>query len=165
MAELTSTTSVLFLDIDGVLNSDRYRYAHGPGVRANDLIDPEAVETLNHITERWALKVVISSSWRVMPELESILRAKGVEAKIIGKTSSRAAVRGDEIRQWLAEHPEVTAYVILDDDGDMGELLDHLVQTDYRYGLQPEHMARVAAVLQLAVSGAGALSAVVPLPA
>lgn len=141
--------SVLFLDIDGVLNSDRYRYGHELAVPADDMIDPSAVETLNHMTCRWDLKIVVSSSWRVLPDLEGILRAKGVRAEIIGKTPVRPAPRGEEIGQWLADHPEVAAYVILDDDGDMGDLRDHLVQTDYRYGLRPEHIERVAAVLQM----------------
>lgn len=146
--KLPVVTSVLFLDIDGVLNSERYRYGHELGVLANDFIDPDAVKTLNHITRRWELKVVVSSAWRVLPELDAILRAKGVQAEIIGKTPVRAAPRGEEIALWLADHAEVTAYVILDDDGDMGELRDHLVQTDYRYGLRPEDIERVAAVLQ-----------------
>lgn len=118
------------------------------GTPANDLIDPTAVETLNAITRRWGLQVVVSSAWRVMPDLDSLLRANGVEAEIIGGTPSRAGPRGVEIREWLAEHPEVKTFVIVDDDGDMGDLRDHLVQTDYRHGLQPEHIECVAVVLR-----------------
>ena len=118
------------------------------GLSANDSIDPSAVATLNDIARRWDLKVVVSSSWRVMPDLDTLLWQKGVEAEIIGKTPFRAGPRGCEIAQWLADHPEVTAYVILDDDADMGELRAHLVQTDYRYGLQAEHVDAVGLVLQ-----------------
>jgi len=144
-------TRVLFLDIDGVLNSDGYRHGTGFGVSANELIDPAAVETLNEITRRWSLKVVVSSSWRVMPEVEGILRANGVQADIIGKTPAQPGPRCREIERWLAEHPEVTSYVILDDDADMGAMLDHLVQTDYRHGLRSEHIARVGAALNVRV--------------
>jgi hypothetical protein len=141
-------TAVLFLDIDGVLNSDRYRYTQPIGTLEIDMFDPAAVATLNAITARWQLKVVVSSSWRAMPNLERILRAKGVEAEIIGSTPSRAGPRGQEISLWLAEHSEVTAYVILDDGHDMGDLLGHLVHIDSRQGLQPEDVARVRRVLQ-----------------
>jgi hypothetical protein len=140
-------TAVLFLDIDGVLNSDRFRYAQPMGMREIDMLDPAAVATLNEITRRWDLGLVISSSWRAMPDLELILRGKGVEAEIVGSTPHAEGPRGFEIAEWLAQHPEVTRFVILDDDGDMGELSDHLVQTDHRYGLVQTDVERVAAVL------------------
>jgi len=142
-------TAVLFLDIDGVLNSDRFRFAQPWGVREVDMFDPAAVATLNAITRRWQLKLVISSSWRVMPDLEAILRAKGIEAEIIGLTPHAEGPRGFEIAEWLVGHPEITSFVILDDDADMGELTDHLVRTDHRHGLVPEDVERVARVLNL----------------
>ena len=43
--------------------------------------------------------------------------------------------RGQEIKQWLIEHPAVNCFVILDDDTDMGELHDHLVRCNTDYGL------------------------------
>jgi len=47
--------------------------------------------------------------------------------------------RGDEIEAWLNEHPEVKKFVILDDDNDMRNLMDHLIQTDfYKKGLTSE---------------------------
>jgi hypothetical protein len=141
-------TFVLFLDIDGVLNSDSYRYLQPMGTREREMFDPAAVETLNAITACWELQIVVSSSWRLMVDVEDLLRSNGVEAEIVGRTPVRAGPRGHEIGLWLAEHPEVTAYVILDDDCDMGELLDNLVQTDARYGLRPEHVERVGLVLQ-----------------
>lgn len=140
-------TGVLFLDIDGVLNSDCYQYGLAMGTPANDRFDPAAVATLNEITRRWTLKLVVSSSWRIMPDIERLLRAHGVHAEIIGGTPFRAGPRGNEISEWLADHPEIVRFVILDDDADMGDLRDHLVQTDYRRGLLPEHIESVAAVL------------------
>jgi hypothetical protein len=140
-------TWVLFLDIDGVLNSGSFRYTQPFGTLEIDMFDPTAVATLNDITRRWGLKLVISSSWRAMPDLAAVLGSKGIEAEVIGVTPSEAGPRGAEIAAWLAEHPEVTRFVILDDDCDMGPLLDHLVQTDHRYGLRAEHVAQVAVVL------------------
>jgi hypothetical protein len=43
--------------------------------------------------------------------------------------------RGEEIQAWLTENPDVTQFVILDDDSDMAHLIDHLVQTDHKVGL------------------------------
>jgi hypothetical protein len=141
-------TAVLFLDIDGVLNSDRYRYTREWAAPATDLIDPAAVAILNEITRRWEMKVVVSSSWGVMPNVHEILRGKGVEAEIIGSTPAQPGPRGEEIRLWLADHSEIIAFVILDDDCDMGDLIDYLVRTDARYGLQPADIESVASVIE-----------------
>ena len=47
--------------------------------------------------------------------------------------------RGDEIRAWLEEHPEVTKFVILDDDSDMCEFTEtNLFKTTYKFGLTEE---------------------------
>ena len=46
-----------------------------------------------------------------------------------------AKVRGDEIHEWLELHPEVTRFVILDDDSDMKHLLPYLLRTHPCEGL------------------------------
>jgi hypothetical protein len=45
------------------------------------------------------------------------------------------AKRGVEIAEWLDDHPEVTHFVILDDDQDMEDLMDHLILIDPEVGL------------------------------
>lgn len=55
--------------------------------------------------------------------------------------------RGAQIQSWLDDHPEVTHYVVLDDDADMGPVLDRLVKTTWEYGLLDEHVDRAAGML------------------
>ena len=54
-----------------------------------------------------------------------------------------ARPRGEEIAAWLAQHPNVTRFVILDDDKDMLDLLPHLVHCDNRQGVTDELASEV----------------------
>jgi hypothetical protein len=81
---------VLFLDIDGVLNSERYiveEYERTPpgAVRFSRLIDPAAVALIDNVVARTGCDVVLSSAWRYGKDgldaerlvVEKILRARG----------------------------------------------------------------------------------------
>jgi hypothetical protein len=101
--------NVIFLDVDGVLNSEDFlrkreeehrQLGHdGPAFprretkcdcfRIDRQIDPGAIAHLNDLVEETAAKIVISSSWRKLfdpPELHRILTAHGLVAEIIGET-------------------------------------------------------------------------------
>lgn len=158
--------SVLFLDVDGVLNSRDYmknrRHITRPTGHA---IDAVTVPRLNAVTDRTGAKIVISSSWRLgfeLPRLADILKTHGVTGEIVGKTprlleeigklddgspSCRSRDRGHEIQAWLDEHPEVTAFAIVDDNSDMAHLKDRLVQTSWETGLLDEHVERLVEML------------------
>jgi len=62
--------------------------------------------------------------------------------------------RAAEIRHWLARHPQVTHYAILDDRADAadGELLPSFVRTDPAVGLTEGHVARAVTLLREARS-------------
>lgn len=51
--------------------------------------------------------------------------------------------RGEQIAEWLAEHPEVTRFAIVDDDSDMGDLDSYLFKTDFNSGLTAEIADRI----------------------
>lgn len=128
---------VLFLDIDGVLNhrmtKDRVCGFMG--------LDPDLIAVFNKIVDAMPdLKIVVSSTWRHMfmpgvysnfEELIQLLNKRGLKGEIIGRTpDSWHDIRGREISEWLADHPEVTHYVILDDSPDAGSGHDaHYVRT------------------------------------
>jgi hypothetical protein len=130
---------VIFLDADGVMNGIRNWPENAP----RNWIDPRTVERLNQITTRTGAKLVISSSWRLFWDVKDILKKAGVTGTVIGETPYLAGRdRGTEIQSWLADH-RVDNYVILDDDSDMGELVDRLIQTDWDLGLQDKHINQV----------------------
>lgn len=135
---------VIFLDIDGVLNNaqteDRFMGFVG--------LDKTLIENFNHITDVVDdVKIVISSTWRRVFEyrfpgsglvnLVSLLRERGLRGEIVGATPILSRSRGQEIRAWLSQHPEVEDYVILDDidEGFDEDQISRHVKTDFVAGL------------------------------
>lgn len=134
---------VLFLDMDGVMNSGTYmeefRQTH-PDVLA--IIDPAAVELLNWIVDETQCSVVLSSTWRLcypLAEVEQMLRDRGFKHKLDGRTPHMpyaGMVRGNEIYHYLETFgAPVESIAILDDDTDMALLRDRLIRTDNIVGL------------------------------
>ncbi|ACK82502.1 HAD domain-containing protein [Methylorubrum extorquens] len=162
-------SAVLFLDIDGVLNS-RDCWASLTGQRYK--IDRTKVALLNEVVAATGCKVVVSSTWRKGawsgPQgCRAILRYYGVRARfprdwrtieLPGPAEGDAAawlrwsaehtrVRGEEIADWLSRNGS-PAYAIVDDDSDMlPEQMPRFVQTSFEHGLTREHADRLIALL------------------
>ncbi len=161
-------TKIIFLDFDGVLNSQLFYTsgradAIGP-VRTN--IDPEAVKYLNTLILKTGAKVVVTSTWRHgrhYNELQQILNDHGFVGEVIGKTKDLAVgengdciLRGNEILAWIKEHKDIVGcpydeyrhYVILDDDSDMLYWQrNNLFLTDGFCGLTPNVVYKAARFL------------------
>ncbi|ARP53658.1 hypothetical protein ALFP_1771 [Alcaligenes faecalis] len=151
---------VIFLDIDGVLNSNRSAKALGgmpwPG-KAKDrdwhLFDPVAVGLLQKACEETGAVCVLSSSWRMGMDSQDVSQlAERLGVRIVGLTrdTSYSEPRGDQIADWLSDHPEVSRYAIVDDDADMlDEQKEFFVKTSFREGLLFEHYMRLVSILGL----------------
>lgn len=148
---------VVFLDIDGVLNNEGYlskvaagRSSAGIGLRS---FDPDSIDQLNRFLKETGASVGISSTWRYMHDIDSfreLFKLSGLPAdSIIGTTpKTMEGHRGQEISGWLREHPEVTSYVIVDDDSDMESYQrPRFVQTTWARGLRSEHVDRMITLL------------------
>lgn len=136
---------VLFLDIDGVVNcastAQRHRGVIG--------IDPLMAFRVGKIQLDTGCEVVLSSSWKHWKE--GVEEVEKQVVKLYDKTPSGVtggftpggeAFRGDEIKYWLHEHPEVTKYAILDDDSDFYSD-QTLFRTDWNTGLTEEIARKV----------------------
>ncbi len=141
--------TIIFLDVDGVLNDDRTR-ERCCGMLG---ISPQKVQNLKYIVDQTHAQIVLTSTWKEMWDfedkesqdsmgtyLDGQLAAAGL--KIIAKTEDEGYNRGQGIVDYLAEHP-ADAWVVLDDDifQDFESLgiIPHLVQTDWSDGgLTPE---------------------------
>ncbi len=124
--------------------------------------DPQAVAALNHITGKTGARIVISSTWRYSGLMfcREYLAAYGVLGSVIDLTSDLRAsakqrvgmTRGDEIQAWLSQHEDdrytPEAFVILDDESDMGVLFQHLVQTQGHVGLTMADAERAIMALE-----------------
>lgn len=130
-------SKILFLDIDGVLITAGSKVCRSHKMRK---ADPGCVAQLNRVIRETGARVVVSSSWRLDPEVYRHLKAWGVEAEFVGKTPSLGTDRGLEIAAWLSAHkrggnPAPRRLVILDDYNDMWPYRDFQVRTDFREGL------------------------------
>jgi hypothetical protein len=151
---------ILFLDIDGVLNSTRYMASKANVMWNNSDLDFEAVQRLAKIVEDTKCSIVVSSTWRLWgigPDSriqKAILARDGkiICEAIIDKTIHRndknypygkKLYRGDEIQIWLEDNKFTGKFVILDDDSDMGRLKDFLVKTNIQKGLTDYEMGQV----------------------
>jgi hypothetical protein len=154
---------VIFLDIDGVLNShsteceaERYR------------LDAAAALRLDSVAHLTGARIVLTSDWRRyygLPRCIEILRAHGLSAEIIDATPNLEnrhtleeddfepteyfeRLRRSEIEAWLAAH-DVQHFVVLDDLAVFASDHPYMVQTDAETGLTDANAARVAAILGL----------------
>lgn len=148
---------VIFLDFDGVLNSRRYLMSCGEQALA---IDPARMALLKEIVDATGANLVLSTSWRehwsVDPNecdstgrlMNEIFCAHGMQ--IFDKTPKLSASRTEEIKSWLAAHPEITHFVVLDDMflGD-ALLAEHFVKTSYyTEGLSKSEAEEAIAILK-----------------
>lgn len=142
---------IIFLDVDGVLNNllwARRMFDEGVNVFAKDMLEYRAIELLKRIIDATGADVVITSTWRMRAVQMTHLLDQLARFDIypIAVTPRLNTDRGDEISAWM-QHYDVESYVILDDDSDMDEHMDHLVQTSFEHGLQREHVERAIEIL------------------
>ena len=140
---------VLFLDIDGVLNSTRTCTATGGyphELEHRGGFDWIAIRLLQRLCDSSGVQIVLSSAWRLHHDFKDV--AKAFDLPIIDRTPSLCGPRGKEIQHWLDAHPDVEVYAIVDDDADMlPEQMPRFVKTDGREGLTWANFVRLCEVL------------------
>ena len=139
--------NVIFLDIDGVLNT--------PNTKTHPPLEPACMEVLNEIISLTDSKIVISSNWRTafkLDELKELLVKHGLNGDVISiteeehpeKFSDYRCRRGNEILLWLKKNKKkVNKFLVLDDNSlGLGEdkLISNFVRTNFLFGLTPSHV-------------------------
>lgn len=148
---------VIFLDVDGVINS-LVNQAEEWGVHGFDTMnfDPVNMEPLKELVESTGAKLILSSSWRhtdtpkdkaALENLHRILADYGLY--LAGDIGPYRNLRQDAIADWLQKNQDVVDYVILDDvnDGFEGENLRRFVMTDKYVGLTMEDVKKAINIL------------------
>ena len=138
----------LFLDIDGVCNSEETlkRQYFDTGKAGILGIAPELAFIVGKIILDTKCKVVISSSWRNWDDGVQQIKDK-VYPDIYGITpNARTGFRGEEINMYLKEHPEITHYAILDDDNDFYPD-QPLFKTTWKHGITEDIAKQVTEYL------------------
>lgn len=158
---------ILFLDVDGVLNSRAYIERGGSLSCRTDGIDPQAVGHLQRIVDETGCSIVLSSTWRLIHSLADMrgrlitkgmrspcpLRDKTPDLRARGGKIERYR-RGLEVNAWISNMGFSAPYACLDDDSDFmpGQ---NLVQTHFDTGLMAEHADRCIRILGATSDRAG----------
>ena len=167
---------VIFLDVDGVLNSSRTLY--------EDIsLEDDLISNLKELVDKTGAKIILSSSWRLSTEAIATLMDKldkfglaisgmtcdGVDLDWLEKYEFDATKkyldtkfdwdenrqikithdRGAEIFKWLHDHDDC-AYVILDDDiEDIKPYFSEsvIVKMPYKTGLTKEDVKKAIQIL------------------
>lgn len=122
---------IIFLDIDGVLNTARGKN-HWRNSKKKKTYTfhadfcPDAISNLNKIIEQSGAKIVISSYWRSffpLKTLQVIFKEYEIQGEVIDTLRLADQVhhladtsRGGLIQYWMKEHYKPETYVIIDDN-------------------------------------------------
>ena len=151
---------VIFLDIDGVLNSKRY---DNDRAAWTGNIDQTRMVLLKRLVDCTGAEIILSSSWRIHWDVgEAQCDQRGLEMnrifgayglKIAGKTPRISFDRrADEIREWLRTNEGLVEQFVILDDIPYGwdELSSHVVKTNYLIGrgLEDAHVEAAVAILK-----------------
>jgi len=146
---------ILFLDIDGVLNTRMYMTRIYPlknvekdAIKWSQLdVDPQAVKVLNVILKTLNLAIVLSSSWRKIDWHREALFGVGIDnyaKRLLGYTGSISSCeRGTEIEMWIKENDYRKPFIRIDDEvSDMGNMISHCLKINSEIGLTREHVTK-----------------------
>lgn len=163
---------ILFLDIDGVLNSLDNMNSQALSCKSlsdtlkikdeyGRLFDDRCVNWLRYIVDRTECKIVVSSSWRLMglSNLQTMWEMRDLPGEIVGSTPNDASeyiinkyasgdteiARGYEIQEYIDAN-NIKTYCIVDDDDDM---LPHqkFVKTNSMYGIDGNVANKIVNIL------------------
>ena len=133
---------ILFLDIDGVLNTPTFIDEVDAKIFSSGQIDPRLIDNLNIIVAQTNCKIVVSSTWRrhnSIQVLQKTLEDRRFKGSIIDLTPINDLPRHLQIEQWLdTTSLDVKKFVIVDDFYDMPNLTRHFVKTNEKFGLTEE---------------------------
>lgn len=162
-------SKVLFLDIDGVLNSNLENDSLQTEISDGTLIDEEKVKLLALLVRETDAEIILHSGWRFWfdSELKPLctqanqlveflskhnMYISGITPDLtteeIRKTRKFSLVKADEILLWMKMHNGVTNWVVLDDlDLHNDQIKRHQVKTDPVKGLTLENVKQAVKIL------------------
>lgn len=165
---------VIFLDFDGVLNSDQTE-VEASSIHPYLYLDPQLVKRVQQICDQTGAVIVLSTSWRTrihsswaqesylsLDELREALLSAGLTAEVIDVTPDlaredyigrtdltiwRCPPRHREIVAWV-EKNKPTSFVVLDDDIN-AKIENHFVHTCYKKGITIEDVQKAVNILNV----------------
>lgn len=164
MEQENKPNKLIFLDIDGVMNSERFfkdvwKISNIPEVKkkmphfrcfCSEMFGYDAIYYIDKLCKETDARIVISSTWRLgysVPQLGRIFLHNGSNSDfVVGKTGRRHFINGqvsfrdEEILTYLEENYtkeeyDKLKYVVIDDDTyDLRRVENHLITVDNKVG-------------------------------
>jgi hydroxymethylpyrimidine pyrophosphatase-like HAD family hydrolase len=127
---------VIFLDIDGVINSNFWLESHQQEISDGTLIDKEKIELVAKIVHKTGAVLVMHSGWRfwfdndmkpIRKEAQNLIdllldsglsiysMTPDLTTEEIRKTKMFSKVKASEIFLWLKQNPNIDKWIVLDD--------------------------------------------------
>lgn len=158
MQKYDCESQIIFLDIDGVLNSRRTEFGIQKTISNPNGWDPVAIRMLNYIAKSFQVLFVISSTWRTLiPEglCVEYLTQMGFNGEFHDRWKTPnfncPFSRGMEINRWFEDCPNeyYTGYVIIDDSSAILEKQkDYHVHVDQHEGFLYGDMVQAIRILE-----------------
>lgn len=164
-------SKVIFLDIDGVLNSNFWNDTHQLEISDGTLIDREKVKLLGELVRRTGAEIVLHSGWKywfddglnpLRPEsekLQTLLLEEGLRissvtpdyaTEEIKRAKKFSLIKAKEILAYVKKHPDVESWVVIDDlDLHNAEVERHQLRTDAQVGLTVEEIVVIEKLLHI----------------
>lgn len=133
-----SVMNIIFLDVDGVLNSAK-ELSEGPFSKIS-------LNVLKRIVDETNAKIVVISSWRLLEFSRKILLSElekyHLKESVIGMTPHLTSNREEEIMTYLKSNEFSNLnFIILDDQViEYQDLEEHVIKIDPYFGLNEEHL-------------------------
>ena len=140
--------NIIFLDVNGVLNStkkliDLYIETGKPHLGINYPFDEVCMNNLKYLVEETNSYLIISSSWRKRVDkkerLLEELRKYDLDKRIIGYTKILGP-KLDELKNYILLFSNNINFIVLDDDKRLESMVDNLIITNSYYGLSKENV-------------------------
>ena len=160
---------VIFLDIDGVLNSSIWNNNHESEISDGTFIDKEKIKLLAVLVKETHAKIILHSGWRFWFDdelkplrtearrLVKFLNDEGLSidgltpdmtTEEIRMNKKFSLVKADEILMWLENHDNITNWVVIDDlDLHNLQVNQHQVKPNQKIGLTYEDIKKAEKIL------------------
>lgn len=161
--------NIIFLDIDGVLNSNFWNKSHQREISDGSLIDVEKIKLLAELVRSTNAEIILHSGWRFWYDsdmkplrveaqnLSELLAKEGLKiadvtpnltTEEIRRTRKFSLIKAEEILLWVASHENINSWVVLEDlDLHNAIIEEHQVRIDQMVGLTPENVQEAERIL------------------
>lgn len=165
--------NVIFLDIDGVLNSNFWNENHQREISDGTLIDEEKIGILATLVKETDSLIILHSGWRIWfdtdltplrkesQRLVDMFTKEGIQidgitpdltTEEIRRTKKFSLVKAEEILLWVKMHEDISGWVVIDDLDLHNETIEtHQVKTDVTVGLTVEDVEKAKKILQISL--------------